>query len=160
MVANIGLDEKTIRISKKILANLQSDCFVLLMKTWNFHWNVKGESFKSYHVFMEELYNGLIVDIDAIAERVRALDERPIGSLKGSLEHNRLKEHDEMTDLPNAHQMLVILCQDNETLIREIRSDLITLESVHSTDIGTINFLEGMIEDREKLTWMIRAYLE
>ena len=56
---------------------------------------MKGPSFRSYHTFLEDLYNGLIEDIDSIAERVRDLDERPIGSLKGCLEHNRIKEHDD-----------------------------------------------------------------
>ena len=79
-----------VRASKTVLNNLLSDHFVLLAKTWNYHWNVKGVSFHSYHVFMEDLYNGLIEDIDAIAERIRSLDERPIGSLAGYLEHNRI----------------------------------------------------------------------
>ena len=109
MAANIGLNEGMVRASKTVLNNLLSDHFVLLAKTWNYHWNVKGVSFHSYHVFMEDLYNGLIEDIDAIAERIRSLDERPIGSLAGYLEHNRIKEHCESEPLPEAKQMLAIL---------------------------------------------------
>ena len=60
MAANIGLNEGMVRASKTVLNNLLSDHFVLLAKTWNYHWNVKGVSFHSYHVFMEDLYNGLI----------------------------------------------------------------------------------------------------
>lgn len=160
MAANIGLDDKMIKVSIRVLNNLMSDSFVLLIKTWNYHWNVKGESFKSYHVFMEELYNGLITDIDDIAERVRALDERPIGAMKGYLEHNRLKEHNDEEKLPDARKMLAILSEDHDTLIREIRSDLKTLEDDKSNDSGTINFLEDMIEKKEKTAWMIRSYLE
>ena len=149
MAANIGLNEGMVRASKTVLNNLLSDHFVLLAKTWNYHWNVKGVSFHSYHVFMEDLYNGLIEDIDAIAERIRSLDERPIGSLAGYLEHNRIKE------------MLAILSQDNDTLIREIRKDIEQLEKEEDTDdAGTTNFLEDMIEKKEKTAWMIRAYLE
>lgn len=118
MAANIGLNEGMVRASKTVLNNLLSDHFVLLAKTWNYHWNVKGVSFHSYHVFMEDLYNGLIEDIDAIAERIRSLDERPIGSLAGYLEHNRIKEHCESEPLPEAKQMLAILSQDNDTLIQ------------------------------------------
>ena len=59
MAANIGLNEGMVRASKTVLNNLLSDHFVLLAKTWNYHWNVKGVSFHSYHVFMEDLYNGL-----------------------------------------------------------------------------------------------------
>ena len=95
MKGNIGLNAAMIKSSKTILNNLLADHFVLLAKTWNYHWNMKGPSFRSYHTFLEDLYNGLIEDIDSIAERVRDLDERPIGSLKGCLEHNRIKEHDD-----------------------------------------------------------------
>ena len=82
MKGNIGLDAAMIKSSKTILNNLLADHFVLLAKTWNYHWNMKGPSFRSYHTFLEDLYNGLIEDIDSIAERVRDLDERPIGSLR------------------------------------------------------------------------------
>ena len=150
MAANIGLNEGMVRASKTVLNNLLSDHFVLLAKTWNYHWNVKGVSFHSYHVFMEDLYNGLIEDIDAIAERIRSLDERPIGSLAGYLEHNRIKEHCESEPLPEAKQMLAILSQDNDQLEKEEDTD----------DAGTTNFLEDMIEKKEKTAWMIRAYLE
>lgn len=87
MAANIGLNEGQVKASKTVLNNLLSDHFVLLAKTWNYHWNVKGVSFHSYHVFMEDLYNGLIEDIDSIAERIRSLDEaayRLIGWLFGT----------------------------------------------------------------------------
>lgn len=160
MAANIGLDDKMIKISHRVLNNLMADSFVLLIKTWNFHWNVKGESFKSYHVFMEELYNGLIEDIDEIAERIRSLDERPVGSMHGYLEHNRLKEYADSEELPNAKKMLSLLSADNDTLIREIRADLKVLEEGGSNDAGTINFLEDMIEKKEKTAWMIRSYME
>lgn len=160
MAANIGLEEGMVRASKNVLNNLLADHFVLLAKTWNYHWNVKGVSFHSYHTFMEELYRGLIEDIDEIAERIRSLDERPIGSLQGCLEHNRIKEHCEAEELPEAKEMLAILSEDNDTLIREIRKDLEQLEKEGSEDAGTTNFLEDMIEKKEKTAWMIRAYLE
>lgn len=160
MAANIGLSDAMVKASKRVLNDLLADNFVLLVKTWNYHWNVKGESFKAYHVFMEDLYNGLIEDIDAISERIRALDERPLGSMQGYLEHNRLKEHCDSEPLPDAKHMLAILSKDNDTMIREIRKDLETLESEKTEDAGTVNFLEDMIEQKEKTAWMIRSYLE
>lgn len=160
MAANIGLNEAMVKSSKTVLNNLLADHFVLLTKTWNYHWNVKGVSFHSYHTFMEELYRGLIEDIDEISERIRALDERPIGSMQGYLEHNRIKEHCDAEAMPEAKKMLAILSSDNDTLIREIRKDIETLDEEKSEDAGTLNFLEDMIERKEKTAWMIRAYLE
>ena len=152
MKGNIGLNAAMIKSSKTILNNLLADHFVLLAKTWNYHWNMKGPSFRSYHTFLE--------DIDSIAERVRDLDERPIGSLKGCLEHNRIKEHDDEKPLPDAKGMLAALLDDNAEVIRQIRTDLETMEKEESKDFGTSNFLEDMIEKKEKVTWMIRAHLE
>lgn len=160
MKGNIGLDAAMIKSSKTILNNLLADHFVLLAKTWNYHWNMKGVSFRSYHTFLEDLYNGLIEDIDSIAERVRDLDERPIGSLKGCLEHNRIKEQDEEKPLPDAKGMFTALLDDNAEIIRQIRTDLETMDKEGSKDFGTSNFLEDMIEKKEKVTWMIRAHLE
>lgn len=160
MKGNIGLDAAMIKSSKTILNNLLADHFVLLAKTWNYHWNMKGASFRSYHTFLEDLYNGLIEDIDSIAERIRDLDERPIGSLKGCLEHNRIKEQDEEKPLPDAKGMFTALLDDNAEIIRQIRTDLETMDKEGSKDFGTSNFLEDMIEKKEKVTWMIRAHLE
>ena len=147
MKGNIGLNAAMIKSSKTILNNLLADHFVLLAKTWNYHWNMKGPSFRSYHTFLEDLYNGLIEDIDSIAERVRDLDERPIGSLNEK-------------PLPDAKGMLAALLDDNAEVIRQIRTDLETMEKEESKDFGTSNFLEDMIEKKEKVTWMIRAHLE
>lgn len=156
---DIKLDEMQRHSSVRLLNNLLSNQFVLLAKTWNFHWNVKGPGFKAVHLFMEELYNELIEHIDDTAERVRALGGRPIGSLKGYLEHNTIKDFDEESDLPKMNGMLEILLQDNETLIREMRQ-LIEDEGSRIDDSGTSNLIEDLIEKKEKQAWMIRSHLE
>ena len=40
---------------KSVLAN----SYVLYLKTQNYHWNVTGPNFKSYHLMFEEQYNDL-----------------------------------------------------------------------------------------------------
>ena len=70
------------------------------------------------------------------------------------------KEHDDEKPLPDAKGMLAALLDDNAEVIRQIRSDLETMEKEGSKDFGTSNFLEDMIEKKEKVTWMIRAHLE
>lgn len=53
MAVNIGLEQQMIKASYNALTNLLADHFVLLTKTWNYHWNVKGISFHSYHTFID-----------------------------------------------------------------------------------------------------------
>ena len=71
-----------------------------------------------------------------------------------------VKEHDDEKPLPDAKGMLAALLDDNAEVIRQIRTDLETMEKEESKDFGTSNFLEDMIEKKEKVTWMIRAHLE
>ncbi|MGL5731809.1 MAG: Dps family protein, partial [Bacteroidales bacterium] len=109
MEMNIGMPKDVVKPSVTILNNLLADQFVLLAKAWNFHWNVKGPSFGTYHSFLEKLYDQLFEMIDSTAERVRAIDGRPLGSLHGYLDHTRVKEQDDHQDLPAAFDMLKIL---------------------------------------------------
>ena len=154
---NIGISDADKKNSIKLLNDLLSNQFVLLAKTWNFHWNVKGIGFKAAHLFMEELYNDLIQHIDDTAERIRALGGRPLGSLSGYLSHNSIKEYDDHKELPNQQEMLAILAEDNEYLIREMRALLQKEDNIN--DGGTANLIEDLIEQKEKQVWMIRSHM-
>ena len=88
------------------------------------------------------------------------LDERPIGSLKGCLEHNRIKEHDDEKPLPDAKGMLAALLDDNAEVIRQIRTDLETMEKRRIKGLRDIQFLGGYDREERKSNLMIRAHLE
>lgn len=160
MEANIGLNEDAKKSSANALNNFLSDLYLLLAKTWNFHWNVKGPSFESYHVFFKQLYEDQIELIDSTAEEIRSLDHRPIGSLKGFFDHTRIKEFSDEQPLPDALGMFTILKDDYETIIREIRKDLDNIKNYEPEDNATINYLEDTINQMEKTAWMLRAHLE
>lgn len=160
MKTNISEPKDVVKASISALNNLLADEFVLLAKSWNFHWNVKGPSFGSYHSFLEKIYIEAFNNIDNIAERIRAINGRPIGSLKGALEHNRIKEEDEHKPLPSSLAMFKILLEDYETVIREVKTDLKNLESKDPIDEGTLSFLQSYIEKTEKTCWMLRAHLD
>ena len=66
---------------KNELTVLLSSTYALLVKTQNFHWNVEGEGFYSLHKLFEEQYQNLFKSIDTIAERLKALNFRAIGSM-------------------------------------------------------------------------------
>jgi starvation-inducible DNA-binding protein len=55
--------------------------------------------------------------------------------------------------------MIVDLLGDHETIIRQLREDvLIAAEKYH--DMGTSEFLTGILEQHERMAWMLRANLE
>jgi starvation-inducible DNA-binding protein len=55
--------------------------------------------------------------------------------------------------------MLAALLSDHETIIQHLRLDLETCADTHH-DLGTSDFLTGLMERHEKLAWMLRACLE
>jgi starvation-inducible DNA-binding protein len=55
--------------------------------------------------------------------------------------------------------MLRKLRTDHETLIRTLRQDVVAAQDEFG-DAGTADFLTGMMEEHEKMAWMIRAHLD
>jgi starvation-inducible DNA-binding protein len=157
MNLNIGLSEEQCDGVVKILNSLLSDEYLLYTKTRNYHWNVLGPQFNDLHKFFEEQYTELTEVVDDVAERARSLGGWAFGTLQEFAQHTRLKEHP--GHYPNAREMIGNLLADHETIIRQLRMDLETCaERYH--DMGTNDFLTGLMEKHEKMAWMLRAFLE
>jgi starvation-inducible DNA-binding protein len=124
--------------------------------TRNYHWNVVGPQFNDLHTFFEAQYTALNTVVDDVAERARALDGNAIGTLAEFVEHARLTEHP--GQYPPAREMLANLLADHETVIRQLRVDLETSANTYQ-DAGTNDFLTGLMEQPEKMAWMLRAFL-
>ncbi|RMG50902.1 MAG: DNA starvation/stationary phase protection protein [Acidobacteria bacterium] len=157
MAANIGLTDEQRQGVIQILNTLLADEYVLYTKTRNAHWNVVGPHFSQLHSFFEEQYQQLEQIIDDVAERVRSLDGRAWGTLREFVEQTRLRENP--GSYPGAREMLADLLADHETIIRHLREDLETCEKEYH-DMGTNDFLTGLMETHEKMAWMLRAHLE
>ena len=153
----IGLSQKDREGSIDVLNRLLSDEYVLYTKSRNYHWNVVGSDFSELHKFFEAQYEELDEIIDEVAERVRSLGGRSLGALKEFIQNTRLKEH--TGDYPEAKKMIAQLLNDHEHIIGELRKDLsVCAEQYH--DMGTSDFLTGLMEQHEKMAWMLRAYLD
>lgn len=153
---DIGISEQSRKEICKRLTILLSNEYLLYTKTLNYHWNVKGKLFGPLHLLFDKQYNQLFEFIDKIAERITALGFPAAGSLQEFLEHGILSEH------PGIHisdtDMIANLLKDHETIIKHLRNDIdLTMEL---NDAGTNNFLAQLIEDHEKIAWMLRAHLE
>ena len=73
------------------------------------------------------------------------------------LKQTRLKEH--QGEYPEASEMLAQLLADHEATVRQLRVDLETCANRYH-DMGTNDFLSGLMERHEKMAWMVRSYLE
>jgi starvation-inducible DNA-binding protein len=157
MHPHIGLVDQAREGVVAILNTLLADEYVLYTKTRNYHWNVVGPQFNDLHKFFEAQYEALNDIVDEVAERARALGGNAVGTLTEFLKSTRLQE--ESGDYPEARRMLANLLADHEALIRHLRVDLETCaERYH--DVGTNDFLTGLMEQHEKMAWMLRAFLE
>jgi starvation-inducible DNA-binding protein len=95
--------------------------------------------------------------VDDVAERARSLGGNALGTMTEFLQHTRLTE--QVAYYPDARDMIANLLADHEALIRQLRVDLETcVEKYH--DAGTNDFLTGLMEQHEKMAWMLRAFLE
>ncbi len=91
-----------------------------------------------------------------MAERARALGAPALGSMQAFLKHTRLKEH--AGSAPAATQMIAALLADHEAVVRALRKDIATV-SDKCEDEGTTDFLTGLMEQHEKMAWMLRSFL-
>lgn len=157
MPANIGIPDDARQRVVAILNTLLADEFLLYTKTRNFHWNVTGPQFNDLHKFFEAQYEALDETIDEVAERARALGGRALGTLEEFRASARLGE--KPGTAPSARDMLATLLADHESLIRALREDIATVTDRHR-DVGTGDFLTGLLEEHEKAAWMLRSFLD
>ena len=52
-----------------------------------------------------------------------------------------------------------MLINDHETIIRIIRTEIAPVAEKYR-DLGTADFVTGLLEQHEKMAWMLRAHLK
>lgn len=156
MTPNIDIGDKDRQAVVDMLNRLLSDEYVLYTKTRNYHWNVTGPQFNDLHKFFEGQYEELNEIVDEVAERARQLGGRAYGSLAEFAKSARLVEEPGAT--PAAREMVATLLADHEAVIRTLRADIGPVAERYK-DVGTSDFLTGLLEKHEKMAWMLRAFL-
>ena len=157
MKPNIDLTEKSRGSAVTILNRLLADEVVLGAKARNCHWNVTGPHFHDLHELFGSQYDALDGIMDEMAERARALGGHAVGTLTEFLNLAQLKE--QPGKYPNGSEMTLQLLAGHEALIRQLRAD-VELCGTKLGDAGTTDFLTGVMEQHEKMAWMLRAILE
>lgn len=146
--------------SEKVATTLNAplaDEYILDTKTRNAYWNVDGNSLGELHDFLQSQYVAVDVIIDDVAERVHALSHLALGTLRDYLTVARLSEYNEHFE--NQDQIVGVLLEDHEFLIRLLRKN-ITAALQECSDLDTTDFMTGLMEQHEKMAWMLRRYLK
>lgn len=136
------------------LQKLLASSYALYLKTQNYHWNVKGMHFISFHLLFQKQYEELQEVIDEMAERIRALGFLVEASFSA---FSRLSLLDEVRKSHSAQEMVHFLLEDHETLIAFIRKQLPFIEKIE--DGATADFLNKRLISHEKTAWMLRSTL-
>ncbi|MBF1989958.1 Dps family protein [Fischerella thermalis] len=152
---NIGIDETNRAKIAEGLSRLLADTYTLYLKTHNFHWNVTGPMFQTLHLMFEQQYTELAMAVDLIAERIRALGYPAPGTYS---EFAQLSSIPETSGVPKATDMIRLLVEGQEAVVRTARSIFPILEEVN--DEPTADLLTQRMQVHEKTAWMLRSLLE
>lgn len=131
-----------------------AESYVLLIKTHNYHWNVKGPQFVALHTLFELQYNELFIAIDEIAERLRALGQAAPGTMTEFAALSQIKDG----QATKANDMVADLQASHATLAQTARKGVKAAEDAE--DVGTADLLTARSQVHEKAAWMLASILE
>jgi starvation-inducible DNA-binding protein len=133
-----------------------ADMFDLYSQTKQAHWNVKGSDFYQLHKLFDKLAEGLLEQIDIVAERIAALGGVAMGTVHMAAQSSRLPEFP-------GRSVLSIACV--EVLAVRYASLAETTRSAanganEQDDETTSNLLQEISALLDKDLWMLEAHLQ
>jgi starvation-inducible DNA-binding protein len=137
------------------LSRMLADTYMVYLKTHSFHWNVEGPMFQTLHQMFMEQYTETWNAIDLIAERIRSLGEYAPGTYK---EYARLARVKETDGVPRAEDMVRLLIEGQEAIVRTAREVLPVADEAN--DEPTLDLLTQRMQVHEKNAWMLRSLLK
>ena len=156
MNTEIGITDSHRQSVSNELAKILADETILYIKTKNAHWNIEGTDFFEKHKFFEAQFGQLDEIVDRVAERIRTIGHYVPATLKSYL----LLTH--LTEQTNEHNdsqgFIKELLGDNESNIIIMREHIKSF-AVDFHDLGTSDFITGLMEEHEKMAWFLRSHL-
>lgn len=131
-----------------------SNYFVLYVKLHRYHWFIQGRHFFTLHEKFEEMYEMVAEDLDEIAERILAIDGKPLATMSKYLKETTLNEAN-ADDKEN--EIIHQLIEDYQQIIREIKETGLSLADKLG-DEPTADLLITIQTKLEKYVWMLNSY--
>lgn len=154
MKSPIGLDTVQSQALAAELNKLLASYQILYMNVRGFHWNIRGNQFFELHLKFEEIYNDLLLKVDALAERILTLDGVPMHSFSDYLKVSAIPEQKGLHDGRACVESLLESFRELVVAQRRILG-----QAAEAGDEGTASILSDYVQQQEKLVWMLRAYL-
>ncbi len=156
MKAQIGISESDQQVVANELAKVLADETVLYLKTKNAHWNIEGSDFYDKHKFFETQFGQLDEMIDSVAERMRSIGHYAPATMTAYLELTHLSE--QTSEQNDSLGFVKELLSDHESIIIVLRGHIKSFAN-DCHDIGTSDFITGLMETHEKMAWFLRSHL-
>jgi starvation-inducible DNA-binding protein len=157
MSKEIGIPESSSHFVANGLSIILADENVLYIKTKNAHWNVEGADFLEKHKFFEGQSEELDIIIDQVAERIRSIGHYAPASLRSYLELTTLSEQSRSEN--DSHGFIKDLLYSHEAIIMHLRGKIKIIANDYN-DIGSSDFITGLMEAHEKMAWFLRSHLK
>jgi starvation-inducible DNA-binding protein len=156
METHIGINETARQEVAEQLTKLLADEFIFYTKARNAHWNVEGSNFYSMHLFFEGQFNQLDDIMDNIAERIRFIGHYATATLKSFL---HLTHFSEASRSKNVSEGFVNeLLADHNTIIESLCGNIDLFANKYH-DLGSNDFINGLMETHEKMAWTLKSHL-
>ena len=156
MKTNIGITEKNTQAVVDVLSTILADEFVLYTKTRNAHWNIVGPDFHDKHKFFEAQFEQIDGFVDSVAERIRTIGHFAPATLKSYLKLTQLTEM--ASEKNDGLGFVKELLNDHEAIIIKLRENITPFSDTYK-DLGSADFITGLMEEHEKMAWFLRSHL-
>jgi len=156
MKTTIGITETNTQAVANELMRTLADEYVLYTKTRNAHWNITGADFYDKHKFFEAQFGQLYEFIDSVAERMRSIGHFAPATLKSFLELTQLTE--KKSERNDGNGFIKELLSDHEAIILKLRGNIHHF-AIDLKDVGSSDFITGLMEKHEKMAWFLRSHL-
>jgi len=153
-----GMTDENRKSTIERLHQQLADHYVLVTKTKFYHWNVEGPEFHDIHELLDEHYEIIAEQVDAIAEQALKLGGQAPGTLAYFKAHSRIKE-DENDSIPDTLAMIRNLLNDHESIITTLHTDINDLDEKFDDKV-TSNKLQDISDQHQKMAWMLRMIVQ
>ncbi len=157
MNTHIGITDSNRQVVATELSKILADETILYIKTKNAHWNIEGQDFYDKHKFFEFQIGQLDEVIDNVAERIRSIGHYAPATLTSYLKLTHLTQQSREDN--DSQGFISELLADHSSIIIILREHIKSFAN-NFHDVGTSDFITGLMEKHEKMAWFLRSHLK
>jgi starvation-inducible DNA-binding protein len=152
----IDLSEKTRRNVIAVLNDRLAEAIDLQSQVKQAHWNVKGPHFIALHELFDKISDGVLEQIDDLAERVTSLGGTAEGTVAVAAKRSKLKNYPLSITAGKDH--LFYLSTQLAAYGKTVRLAIEDTDKLG--DAGTADLLTGISRAIDKHLWFLEAHLQ